>query len=304
MSWRQCTPPISELSSPGSVDIIADDDYRLTVYARKKGSLFAYAHIKAANADRYYRISYGTYSDFVKLLHTPASVAPGKNEGYTSYSYLTDKDSAYISLNHETKGVFFSISRLSDYVVDGTFQDYLDKLVIVANDKAHHYTFKKQGDNLIFDADESSAVPEYRYSEASEPEACIPDGAESTYYSHDTGYIDKATADVDGDGTEETCILGYGPTSGLFTVTFSVYENGEIEYFNIFNCLANYICFGWDEKGNLMLRGTESVFGNKEAHKDVEYNITINDGNIELTSGLKKMGYWGEQGLSSPCAVK
>ena len=304
MSWRQCTPPLSELSSPGSVDIIADDDYRLTVYARKKGSAFAYAHIRAKESERYYRISYGTYSDFVKLLHTPASVSPDENEGFTSYAYLTDKDSAYISLNHETKGVFFSISRLSNYVVDGTFQDYLDKLVIVANDKAHHYTFKKHGDNLIFNAAESSDIPEYRYSEASEPAVCIPDGAEFEYYGYDKGCIDETQADIDGDGTKETCILGYGPTSGLFTVTFSVYENGELEYFNIFNCDANYICFGWDEKGNLMLRGTESVFGGKEAHKDVEYNITINDGNIELKSGLKKMGYWGEQGVESMYAPK
>ena len=302
-SWRQCNPPLSDLSSPGSVELVADEIYRLTVYARKKGSLFAYAHIRTDNFERYYRIDYSTYSEFVKLLHTPESIDSGITEGYTSYSYITDKDSAYISLNHETKGAFFSISSFNDYVVDGTFQDYSDKLVIVANDKALHYTFRKQGDNLTFVADESSAMPEYRYSETSEPEICIPDGAAFIYHGYETGYIDKTTTDIDGDGTEETCILGYGPTSGLFTVTFSVYENGKLEYFNIFNCGLQSISFGWNEDGKAVIRGTEYRFG-KDDFDDKEYDILIKDRNIVLKSGIEKMEYWGEQGLESPYAPK
>lgn len=302
-SWRQCNPPLSDLSSPGSVELVADENYRLTVYARKKGSVFAYAHIRTDNFERYYRIDYGTYSEFVKLLHTPESIDPGKTEGYTSYSYITDKDSAYISLNHETKGAFFSISSFNNYVVDGTFQDYTDKIVIVANDKEYHYTFRKRGDDLIFSAEESTPVPEYRYSENSEPAVCIPDGAVFESNGFEQYYIDRITADIDDDGTDEYCVLGYGPTSGLFTVTFSVYENGKLEYFNIFNCGLQSISFGWNEDGKAVIRGTEYRFG-KDDFNDKEYDILIKDRNIVLKSGIEKMEYWGEQGLDSPYAPK
>lgn len=48
-------------------------------------------------------------------------------------------------------------------------------------------------------------------------------------------WLDTATFDIDGDGKEEQCTLSAGPTSGLFTFIFSVSENGNLEYFNIFN---------------------------------------------------------------------
>ena len=199
--------------------------------------------------------------------------------------------------------MFFSLSSFSDYAVDGTFQDYSDKLVIVANDKAHHYTFRKQGDNLIFVADESTPVPEYRYSENSEPVVCIPDGAIFESNGFEQYYIDRITADIDNDGTDESCVLTYGPTSGLFTVVFSAYENGELEYFNIFNCELQSISFGWNEDGKAVIRGTEYRFG-KDDFDDKEYDILIKDRNIVLKSGIEKMEYWGEQGLESPYAPK
>ena len=302
VSWKQCRGPLSELSSPGSVEFVIDEDYRLTVYARKKGSVFAYALVKAGNAERYYRVSYDAYKSVVALLHAPAALSEESVEGFYTYSYITDADSAYISMNPDAKTVFFSISRLSDYVVDGTYQDYIDKIVIVAEDKVNHYTFRKQGEDLIFVAEESSAVPEYSYQSDSEPVACIPDGAVFTSGGFERNYIDRITADIDDDGTDEYCVLGYGPTSGLFTVTFTAYENGNPEYFNMFNSEAYDLWFGWNEKGEAVLRGTKRMPYDKLSHKDVEYSIEIEDGNIVLKSGLEKMAYWGEQGLESSYA--
>ena len=304
VSWKQCSPPLSELSSPGSVEFVIDEDYRLTVYERKKGSVFAYALIKAGNFERYYRIGYDAYGTVVTLLHSPAEMSASSiAHSVNSYSYFSEYDSSYISLNPDTKDIFFSISRLSDYIVDGTYQDYEDKIVIVANDKAHHYTFRKQDENLVFVADESSPVPGYSYQSDSEPEVCIPDGAIFEYNSTEKMYIDKITDDIDNDGIKEDCILGYGPTSGLFTVTFTAYENGEPEYFNIFNCELRTVAFGWNEKGKAVVRGTVYRFG-KDDFDDKEYDILIKDGNIVLTSGLEKMKYWGEQGTDSPYAPK
>lgn len=171
----------------------------------------------------------------------------------------------------------------------------------------HQYTFRKHGDNLVFVADKSTAMPKYKYNGANtEPIVCIPDGAVFEHYGYSVGYIDKTYADIDGDGIKEDCILGYGPTSGLFTVTFSVYENGYLEYFNIFNCDLQDVSFGRDKNGKLVVEGTLSRYG--EEPIDVYYDVIIKDGNIVLdgnvvlSSGDSMMSYWGEQGISSPYA--
>ena len=304
VSWKRCLPPIESLSSPGSVEFVIDEDYRVTVYERKKGSVFAYAVVKYGEEERYYHASYNDYADAVAILHTPESVSEEPVEGFYSYSYITDHDSAYISLNPNTKTAFFSLSSFSDYVIEGTYQDYIDRIFILANDKEHKYVLRWKGDNLIFSADESTPVPEYRYSENSEPAVCIPDGAIFESNGFEQYYIDRITADIDNDGTNESCVLTYGPTSGLFTVVFSAYENGELEYFNIFNCELQSISFGWNEDGKAVIRGTVYRFGSKDVFDDKEYDILIKDRNIVLKSGIEKMEYWGEQGLESPYAPK
>ncbi len=302
INWRRSLPPVESLSSPGSVEFVIDEDYRVTVYERKKGSLFAYAVVKYGDEERYYYASYDDYKNAVALLHAPATVSEDTVEGFHSYSYITENDSAYISLNPTEKTVFFSLSRLSSFTVQGIYQDYTDKLVIVADNRNHHYTFRKNGENLIFDADESSAVPEYKYKTDGEPEVCIPDEALFTHSGFERYYIDKVLWDIDKDGTEEHCILGYGPTSGLFTVTFSAYENGQLEYFNIFNCDITDIQFGWDENGTFEVRGTFTRYGKDPIYK--YYDVITEDGNIVLGSGDSMMAYWGEQGLNSPYAPK
>ena len=80
--------------------------------------------------------------------------------------------------------------------------------------------------------------------------------------------FDSVSFDIDGDGIKEDCSLGYGPTSGIDTFTFSVYENGELEYFNIFASL-----------------GVSNIhFYTKEDGQDISY--------------------CGEQGIDSPFAPK
>ncbi len=300
--WKESLPPLSELSSPGSVEFVIEDNYRITVHERKKGSLFAYAVVKVGDDERYYHASYDDYKDAVAILHTPATVSEQSAAEILTYSYITENDSAYISLDPETKTVFFSLSRLSSYVVDGTYQDYIDRIFILANDKQHKYVLRRKGADLIFSAEESTPVPEYKYSVASDAVPCIPDGAVFTYNGTVKNYIDKTTADIDGDGINEYCILGYGPTSGLFTVTFAAYENGHLEYFNIFNSEVSDIQFGADKDGKTVIKG--QVFADYDNKAYATYEISIKDGNIVLGSGDGMMAYWGEQGLDSPYAPK
>ena len=111
--------------------------------------------------------------------------------------------------------------------------------------------------------------------------------------------LDSANAyqylDLDGDGKEESCTLGYGPTSGLFTVTLRVQENGENEYFNTYMLDHGDLSFvktdsGWKLKLIPSLGDLEVVY----------YSFSVRDGNIVLTHNSEEAFYWGEQGLHSP----
>lgn len=109
--------------------------------------------------------------------------------------------------------------------------------------------------------------------------------------------IDYARFDIDGDGKDEDCTLGFGPTSGLFTFKFSAYEDGELEYFNIFNSPWIRLHFERNAGGKMML-AVESM--------EDEYNIGIEvrNGNIVLLSEEDGLWYWGAQGVDSPYAPK
>lgn len=307
MNWKRSLPPLESLPSPGSVEFVIAEDYRVTIHKRKKGSVFAYAVVKYGEEERYYHASYNDYKDAVAILKPPSDITDTITSGFNEYTYLTEYDSSVLHLNPVTKHVFFSLSLYSSYICQGRYTEDENEIVITAEDMKHQYTFRKDGNNLVFVADKSTAMPKYKYNGANtEPIVCIPDGAVFEHYGYSVGYIDKDYADIDGDGIKEDCILGYGPTSGLFTVTFSVYENGYLEYFNIFNCGLQDVSFGRDKDGKLIVEGPLLRYG--EEPIDVHYDVIIKDGNIVLKgnvalgSGDSIMSYWGEQGLSSPYA--
>jgi len=106
--------------------------------------------------------------------------------------------------------------------------------------------------------------------------------------------IDKATFDIDADGKEENCTLACGPTSGLFTFTLAVWEpsknGGTREFYNVFLSDAGEICFAETENGwKLRLKPQFS-------EKEIDYDFSVRDGNIVLTSDGNSLGYWGVQG--------
>ncbi len=91
--------------------------------------------------------------------------------------------------------------------------------------------------------------------------------------------------------------MSAGPTSGLFTFIFSVSENGNLEYFNIFNSAAMNLHFEKNAEGIMILVGK---VGNKTRYMGMD----VNDGNIVISSDEQDISYWGEQGLNSPYAPK
>ena len=70
--WRECKEPREVLSSPGSVEFIIEDDYRITVYQRKRGSLRQYAVVRYQEDVRYYQIDSHDYPDAVAMVYAAA----------------------------------------------------------------------------------------------------------------------------------------------------------------------------------------------------------------------------------------
>ena len=88
-------------------------------------------------------------------------------------------------------------------------------------------------------------------------------------------------ADYDGDGREELCTLTYGPTSGLFTVTFTATRDGKTLYLNTFNLPYGELRFEKTEKG-LKLHLTGSQYG--MPMNPVVYDVSVDNGRIVWTS--------------------
>ncbi|MGN0518624.1 MAG: M56 family metallopeptidase, partial [Acutalibacteraceae bacterium] len=107
--------------------------------------------------------------------------------------------------------------------------------------------------------------------------------------------IDTAIFDIDGDGKDETCTLNYGPTSGLFTFTLAAYEDGELEYFNIFNSPCLDLSFTKSADGKTILCG-------KDGEHTRYMGIDVDNENIVISCDEEDISYWGEQGINSPYA--
>ncbi len=114
--------------------------------------------------------------------------------------------------------------------------------------------------------------------------------------------IDEVTADIDSDGKDEQCVLTFGPTSGLYTVVFTVTEvgSGRVEYINTFNMPYTGETAFYKKGERVQLVCGNSIYQNGQSVKtdDVYLDIKIEDGNIVLYDGNKKIGYWGEQGIT------
>ena len=109
--------------------------------------------------------------------------------------------------------------------------------------------------------------------------------------------IDTATFDIDSDGVKENCTLAYGPTSGLFTFTLTVWEpsenGGTREFYNVFLSDAGQLSFAETENGwKLRLKPQFS-------EQEIFYDFSVLDGNIVLTSNGESLGYWGVQGTGN-----
>lgn len=105
--------------------------------------------------------------------------------------------------------------------------------------------------------------------------------------------VETKLFDIDGDGIEERCTLSPGMTSGTFSFTLSVTENGVPEYHNTFSGSFHYLSFGKDPDGRDCLvaktRGDES--------ETDHFYFQVKDGNIQVYGRGCTFIHYGEQGI-------
>ena len=109
------------------------------------------------------------------------------------------------------------------------------------------------------------------------------DGTISSTY--DYPIYDSIVFDIDVDGKDEYCVLGYGRTSGLFTFTFSASEAGaeQPEYETVF-CTEWYdLSFVGCDDGVVRVQGIDQA----DVPQTHLFDITIIDGIVRLSENGK-----------------
>ena len=210
---------------------------------------------------------------------------PGLNRNYTKSEILA---------LHQNSASLNEMRAIVAYYLDEGLATKEDITIIPTTMPHSSYAY-------IIDDSYTSKLNELFWSETS-ADAVI--GADNfTYYSILDHYsiIDQATFDIDNDGIAEHCILTYGPTSGVFTFTFSVLDGERLEYFNVFVTEHGDLCFVLPAMSSqrypkpiLMWDGRNGTF---------YMDCSVEDGNIVLSCDEQEVTYWGEQGLDSPMAA-
>ena len=106
-------------------------------------------------------------------------------------------------------------------------------------------------------------------------------GEGNTLLHDDYPIYDSIVFDVDGDGIDEVCVLGFGRTSGLFTFTFRAAEIGAdtLKYDTLF-CTEWYdLSFTHGDDGVVRVQGIDQ----KEPPQTHLFDIAVVDGSIQLT---------------------
>ena len=96
--------------------------------------------------------------------------------------------------------------------------------------------------------------------------------------------IDRITYDFDGDGYDDNCMLGFGPTSGVFSFSFTVERDGILKYHEYYS-YSSYFIRGF----HINKAGKLQVIGGSD---DTPYYFDIiveEDGDIILRDGDREI---------------
>ena len=128
---------------------------------------------------------------------------------------------------------------------------------------------------------ENGESPEEKQAQYIETVSAMLFGEGDTLLHDDYPIYDSIVFDVDGDGIDEVCVLGFGRTSGLFTFTFRAAEIGAdtLKYDTLF-CTEWYdLSFVRGDDGIVRVQGIDQ----KEPPQTHLFDIAVVDGSIQLT---------------------
>ena len=115
-------------------------------------------------------------------------------------------------------------------------------------------------------------------------------GERDTLLHDDYPIYDSIVFDVDGDGIDEVCVLGFGRTSGLFTFTFRAAEIGAdtLKYDTPF-CTEWYdLSFIREDDGVVRVQGIDQ----KDPPQTHLFDIAVVDGSIQLTEDGQSISHY------------
>ena len=115
-------------------------------------------------------------------------------------------------------------------------------------------------------------------------------GEGDTLLHDDYPIYDSIVFDVDGDGIDKVCVLGFGRTSGLFTFTFRAAEIGAdtLKYDTLF-CTEWYdLSFIREDDGVVRVQGVDQ----KDPPQTHLFDIAIVDGSIQLTEDGQSISHY------------
>ena len=131
------------------------------------------------------------------------------------------------------------------------------------------------------DPDDNGESLEEKQAQYIETVSAMLFGEGDTLLHNDYPIYDSIVFDVDGDGIDEVCVLGFGRTSGLFTFTFRAAEIGAdtLKYDTLF-CTEWYdLSFIRGDDGVVRVQGIDQ----KEPPQTHLFDIAVVDGSIQLT---------------------
>lgn len=112
-----------------------------------------------------------------KLVCTAVSGDPYRDTAYVFHDSV-DWMEPNFTLSPQTQQFQFTLSAFSSYWPHGTYELTDGTLTMRTDDGKNVYVFHAQGKDFVFDAAQSSPIPQYKYAaDATETQSPIPDGA-------------------------------------------------------------------------------------------------------------------------------
>lgn len=141
-----------------------------------------------AEGDTDYRQEYTVHFDFELVENTDGglsckSLTTGVNaEQLYIYKDSVDPMAPRFSLSPSTNQFQFTLSAFSSYFPVGTYELTEGTLTLRTDDGEKVYVFHQSEDGFVFDAAQSSKIPQYKYSgNSNETQSPVPDGAVFTW---------------------------------------------------------------------------------------------------------------------------